>query len=73
MTALLTRIKNEAKRLTPDELLQLVDELIHELLVKRSGKNKRLDWEGLYGLGKGLWKNEDAQDYILHVREDRHK
>jgi len=73
MTAILTKIKNEAKRLTPDELLQLVDELIHELLVKRSDKDERLDWKGLYGLGKGLWKNEDAQDYVSRLREDRCK
>jgi hypothetical protein len=73
MTAILTKIKNEAKRLTPDELLHLVDELIHELLGKRSHKCEHLPWKELYGVGKGLWKNEDAQDYISTLRKDRGK
>jgi hypothetical protein len=29
-----------------------------------------LDWNDLYGLGKGLWK-EDAQAYVSLSREDR--
>ena len=73
MTAILTKIKNEAKRLTSDELLHLVDELIHELLGKRSHKCEHHPWKELYGVGKGLWKNEDAQDYVSKLRADRSK
>lgn len=32
---------------------------------------KELDWNNLYGLGKGLWKGEDAQEYVNRLREDR--
>ncbi len=42
---------------------------------KHKGKyrvnKKSLDRKGLYGLGKGLWK-EDAQEYINRLRENRH-
>lgn len=31
---------------------------------------KELDWKALYGLGKGLWK-EDAQEYVNRLRENR--
>jgi hypothetical protein len=30
-----------------------------------------LDWKALYGLGKGLWKDEDAQEYVNRLREER--
>jgi len=33
-------------------------------------KENKLDWAALYGLGKGLWE-EDAQEYVDHLREDR--
>jgi hypothetical protein len=32
---------------------------------------KQLDWNKLYGLGKGLWKGEDAQEYVDRLREER--
>lgn len=32
---------------------------------------KDLGWKPLYGLGKDLWKGEDAQEYVDRLREDR--
>lgn len=32
---------------------------------------KKLDWKELYGLGKGLWKTEDAQEFVNCLREER--
>lgn len=32
---------------------------------------KELDWKKLYGLGKGLWKKEDAQGFVNCLREER--
>jgi hypothetical protein len=32
---------------------------------------RELNWKPLYGLGKGIWKGEDAQDYVDRPREDR--
>ena len=32
---------------------------------------KGQDWKPLYGLGKDLWKDEDAQEYVNQLREDR--
>jgi hypothetical protein len=34
-------------------------------------KKDSLDWNELYGLGKGLWENKDAQQYINKLRKDR--
>ena len=32
---------------------------------------RELDWDELYGLGKGLWAGQDAEDYVGRHREDR--
>jgi hypothetical protein len=41
--------------------------------LRKSGPamKKGLKWDKLYGLGKGLWKGEDAQDYVNRMRADR--
>jgi hypothetical protein len=61
-------IEKETKRLTPEERLELVERLIHGLRMTGTAEGKPLDWNQLYGLGKGLWKGEDAQEYVDRLR-----
>ncbi|MFX1536715.1 MAG: hypothetical protein ACFFDI_21060 [Promethearchaeota archaeon] len=65
----LEQIEKAIEGLTPQEQLRLVEKIIHNL--RNKTKTKQLDWDLLYGLGKGLWKDEDAQDYVNKLREDR--
>lgn len=67
----LEKIEKEIESLSPRDQLKLAEKLAHQL--RRTGfpVNKDLDWENLYGLGKGLWKGEDAQEYVNLLREDR--
>ena len=69
--SLLRKIEKEAEGLTPQEQLKLVERLVQKL--RRSGLmlKKELDWNELYGLGKGVWKGEDAQEYVNRLREER--
>ena len=67
----LERIEKEAERLSPHEQLKLVERLAQKLRKANRMMKKELDWNGLYGLGKGLWKNEDAQKYVNRLREER--
>lgn len=67
----LEKIEKEAERLTPQEQLKLVERLVHQLMKTGLIIKKELDWNNLYGLGKGLWKGEDAQEYVNRLREDR--
>ena len=53
--------------------MKLVDEFIHRLLEKQIAKHDKFDLNRVYGLGKGLWRDEDAQDYVIRLREDRFK
>ena len=64
------KIEKEIEKLTPQQQLQLVEKLAHSLRKTGFTVKKELDWKGLYGLGKGLWK-EDAQTHINKLREDR--
>ena len=71
MQTLVEKLEKEAERLTPKELLELVDRLVHHLREEGLAKKELLDWRELYGLGKGLWTGEDAQEYVSRLREDR--
>ena len=65
------KIGKEIEKLAPQEQLKLVERVIHQLRKGRRAPERELDWDKLYGLGKGLWDKEDAQDYINRLREDR--
>jgi len=32
-----------------------------------------LNWNDLYGTGKGIWRGDDAQDYVNRAREERNR
>jgi hypothetical protein len=67
----LEKIGKEIEKLTPQEQLKLVERLVHKLSKAGLAMKRELDWNKLYGLGKGLWKGEDAQEYVNRLREDR--
>ncbi|MGA1844917.1 MAG: hypothetical protein ACMUIS_10190 [bacterium] len=67
----LEKIEKEIEKLTPQEQLKLVERLAHQLRKAGLAIKKELDWNKLYGLGKGLWKGEDAQEYVNRLREDQ--
>jgi len=54
----LGKIERDTEALTPQEQLKLVERLIHRLRKTGITEKKSLDWNQLYGLGKGLWKGE---------------
>lgn len=67
----LEEIKKGIENLGSQEQLELMEKLIHLLKKSELGIKKKLDWNELYGLGKGLWNDEDAQEYVNRSREDR--
>ena len=66
----LEKIEKVIEDLTPREQLKLVEKLAQRLRKTGLATKKGLDWDKLYGLGKGLWGKEDAQDYVKRQRED---
>ena len=65
------KIEKEIERLSPKDQLKLVEKLARQLRKSGIAVKKELDWKGLYGLGKGLWKGQDAQEYLNHLRGER--
>jgi hypothetical protein len=67
----LGKIEKEIEKLSPKDQLKLVEKLAHQLRKSGITVKRELDWKNLYGLGKGLWKGDDAQDYVNGLREER--
>jgi hypothetical protein len=67
----LEEIEKGIEKLTLQDQLKLIEKLVQMLKKSNLGTKKELDWSKLYGLGKGLWNNEDAQEYVNRSREER--
>jgi len=63
-------VRSLAKSLTPNEQMQLIEELLGSIRqrVTLTPKPKRSILE-LRGLGKEVWHGIDAQDYVNQERE----
>jgi hypothetical protein len=72
MTAILDKEKilEDIEKLSLEEQLELIERLLRHIRVKKLINKGYYNWNTLYGLGKNLWE-EDAQEYINRVREDR--
>ena len=64
-------IKKQTAKLSLHEHIKLLETLTRQLREKSNSARQDLDWSELYGLGQGLWNQEDAQDYVDRMREDR--
>ncbi len=64
-------IEKQAAKLSLHDHIKLIETLARQLRKKNTSTRQGLDWKELYGLGKGLWDKEDAQDYVNRLREDR--
>ena len=64
-------IKKQSAKLSLHDHIELLELLARQLREKSSSARQELDWSELYGLGKGLWDQEDAQDYVDRIKEDR--
>jgi hypothetical protein len=67
----LQTIEREAAKLSLLEHIRLMEALARQLREKIESDKHGLDWSAMYGIGKGLWENQDAQDYVNGLREDR--
>ena len=39
--------------------------------IRKTETRPAASWNELYGLGKGVWDGQDAQEYVNEMREDR--
>ena len=51
------------------EQIQLIGRIARRVRSVQTKSGITLNWNDLYGTGKGLWKGDDAQDYVNHERD----
>jgi hypothetical protein len=50
--------------------LELVERVVHQLRRRRPKAPGKVSADDLYGSGKHIWGDEDAQEYVNRMRED---
>ncbi len=65
------KTRKQVPKMTIQEQLSLLERLVHQLQKDTLTEKKKINWDKLYGAGKGLWGDEDAQEYVDTLREDR--
>lgn len=58
-----------AGKLPEKEQLELISKLSYRLSSKRVVKSKPKTWMKMAGLGKEIWKNIDAKEYVRQERD----
>ncbi len=66
----LPEIEAHVSRLSRDEKLQLIEDLVHQLRIETSLANEPIDWDRAYGIAPGLWEPEGVAPYIARLRDE---
>lgn len=58
-------------KLPVSEQIHLIERIARRVRCVQKKSGTSLNWNDLYGIGKGIWKGDDAQDYVNRAREER--
>jgi len=67
----LEKIESQIMRLTVSEQIHLIERIARRIRSVQTKSGITPNWNDLYGMGKGIWGGEDAQDYVNRAREER--
>lgn len=67
----LEQIEKQIMSLSVSEQIQLIERIARRVRSVQTQSAITLNWNDLYGTGKGLWQGDDAQDYVNWAREGR--
>ncbi len=70
MSVALNSIWQETRQLPRLAKMELLEKLARQLRIEEQSEKEQLNWDQLYGIGKGVW-NMDAQAYVDQLREER--
>ena len=70
-TGNLEKIESQIMSLPVSEQIHLIERIARRVRTAQTKSATALNWNDLYGMGKGIWRGEDPQDYVNRVREDR--
>lgn len=67
----LEEIESQVIQLPISEQIHLIERIARRIRAGQGKAGVSLNWNDLYGTGKGIWKGEEAQDYVSRGREER--
>ena len=67
----LEKIENQIMNLPVSEQINLIERIARRLRSVQTKSGITMNWNDLYGTGKGIWEGDDAQDYVNRAREER--
>ena len=67
----LEKIESQIMSLPVSEQIHLIERIARRVRSVQTTSGITLNWNDLYGTGKGLWRGYDAQDYVNRAREGR--
>ena len=67
----LEKIESQIMSLPVSEQIHLIERIARRVRSVQTKSGITLNWNDLYGTGKGIWEGDDAQDYVNRVREER--
>jgi hypothetical protein len=67
----LDRIESQIIKLPVSEQIHLIERIARRVRSVQTKSETTLNWNDLYGSGKGIWRGDDAQDYVNRAREER--
>jgi hypothetical protein len=67
----LEKIESQIMSLPVSEQIHLIERIARRVRSVQTKSGIILNWNDLYGMGKGIWSGDDAQDYVSRAREER--
>jgi hypothetical protein len=67
----LEKIERQIMNLPVSEQIHLIERIARRVRSIQTKSGSTLNWNDLYGMGKGIWSGDDAQGYVNRAREDR--
>jgi hypothetical protein len=67
----LEKIESQIMSLPVSEQIHLIERIARRVRSVQTKAAMALNWNDLYGMGKGIWRGDDAQDYVNGAREER--
>lgn len=67
----LEKIESQIMNLPVSEQIYLIERIARRVRSVQTKTETALNWNDLYGMGKGIWSGDDAQGYVNRAREDR--
>jgi hypothetical protein len=65
------KIESQIMSLPVSEQIHLIERIARRVRSVQTKAGTALNWNDLYGMGKGIWRRDDAQDYVNRARDER--